>query len=334
MNILLLSGGKSAEREVSLLSASFVRSTLEESGHGVIPVEITDDGRWLLDGTPAQIRAGYPVWQLFQGDSRIEFDIVFPVLHGPWGEDGAVQGLCMMADWPFAGADVMTSSVAMNKIAAKQLVSSKGIPVVPWQSFSVHSRPDQNSIDSLDYPLFVKPARMGSSVGISRIESSDELQAALDLAFKYDSLILVESGIDKAREVEVALLSESGRISASLPGEVLPGLQWYDYTAKYSCEDSKLLIPAPIPEVLSNSIRNCAKKCFSILFGSGFARADFLLDSSGNFFFNEINTIPGFTSISMFPKLWQASGVEPAELMNRILDEALRNHRSARKLEE
>lgn len=328
MRILLLSGGKSAEREVSIVSASFVRSVLEESDHEVIPVEISIDGQWSLEDDSLEIHTGYPVWKLFRGDFGITFDVVFPVLHGPWGEDGTVQGLCMMAGWPCAGADVMTSAVAMNKITTKELVSSRGIPVVPWKSFTVKSPPTPEALSSMRYPLFVKPARMGSSVGISKIDSPEMLQDAADIAFKFDSLILIESGIEKAREIEVALLSESDVVSSSVAGEILSGLEWYDYTAKYNCEDSKLLIPAPIPETLSMEIRSCAEKCFAILNGSGFARADFLLDNNGKYYFNELNTIPGFTDISMFPLLWNATGLSSAEVMNRILREAARKHSS------
>ena len=324
MNILLLSGGKSAEREVSIVSAAFVQNVLEESNHEVIHVEINNHGSWSLKGSSLSVNTGHPVWKLFQGDSWIDFDVVFPVLHGPWGEDGSVQGLCKIAGWPCAGADIMTSAVAMNKITTKELVASRGIPVVPWKSFTIQSPPKPEDLLSMKYPVFVKPARMGSSVGISRVDSPEMLQEAAQTAFRFDSLILIESGIEKAREIEVALLSESGRISSSVTGEVLPGRQWYDYTAKYSCCESKLLIPAPIPEKLSEQIRSCAEECFSIINGSGFARADFLLDSNGEYYFNEMNTIPGFTDISMFPRLWNASGVTSAEVMNRILNEALR----------
>jgi len=324
MKILLLSGGKSAEHEVSIVSATVVKSVLEESGHEVISVEIDIHGQWSLEGSSLLINTGQPVWKLFQGDSCIDFDVVFPVLHGPWGEDGSVQGLCKIAGWPCAGADIMTSAVAMNKITTKELVQSRGIQVVPWKSFAVQSPPNPESLLTMQYPVFVKPARMGSSVGISRVESPEMLNEAVQMAFRFDSLILIETGIEKAREIEVALLSESGRISSSITGEVVPGRKWYDYTAKYSCDESKLLIPAPIPETLSAKIRSCAEECFSILNGSGYARADFLLDTDGEYYFNELNTIPGFTSISMFLRLWNASGVTSAEIMNRILKEALR----------
>ena len=324
MKILMLSGGKSAEREVSILSAAFVQSVLEESCHEVIPVEIDNNGRWSLESTSLSINTGHPVWKLFRGDSWIDFDVVFPVLHGPWGEDGSVQGLCKIAGWPCAGADIMASAVAMNKITAKELVQSRGIPVVPWKSFTLQSPPKPEDLLSMQYPVFVKPARMGSSVGISRVDSPGMLSEAAEMAFRFDSLILIENAIENAREIEVALLSESGRVSSSVTGEIVPGGQWYDYTAKYNCEESKLLIPAPISETLSAEIKSCAEESFSILGGGGFARADFLLDSEGNYYFNELNTIPGFTDISMFPRLWNATGLTSAEVMNRILKEALR----------
>ena len=324
MKILLLSGGKSAEREVSIVSAAFVQSVLEESNHEVIHVEINNHGSWSLKGSSLSVNTGHPVWKLFQGDSWIDFDVVFPVLHGPWGEDGSVQGLCKIAGWPCAGADIMTSAVAMNKITTKELVASRGIPVVPWKSFTIQSPPKPEDLLSMKYPVFVKPARMGSSVGISRVDSPGMLCEAAEIAFRYDNLILIEDGIENAREIEVALLSESGRVSSSVTGEIIPGGKWYDYTAKYNCCESKLLIPAPISEALSAEIKSCAEECFSILGGSGFARADFLLESDGNYYFNELNTIPGFTDISMFPRLWNATGVTSAEVMNRILKEALR----------
>lgn len=333
MKILQLSGGKSAEHEISLLSAAFVQSVLEESGHEVIPVEISIDGRWSIEGTYLEISTGHSVWKLLQNGSEITFDAVFPVLHGPFGEDGAVQGLCSMAGWPCAGADVMTSSIAMNKITTKELVSSRGISVLPWKSFTIQSPPSPESLPPLRYPVFVKPARMGSSVGISRVDSPEMLQDAADLAFTFDNLILIEDGLANAREIEVALLSESGTIFSSVAGEILPGHEWYDFTAKYSCEESKLLIPAPIPDALSNAIRSCAEDCFALLQGSGFARADFLLGSDDEFYFNEINTIPGFTEISMFPKLWNASGVSPSDVINRILNEAVRSHHSSMRSE-
>lgn len=326
MKIVLLSGGRSAERDISLQSASFVRSTLEQSGHRIVSVEISKDGQWLLDDSTITINTGHHVWKLFIDETEIDFDLVFPVLHGPWGEDGSIQGLCEIAGWPYAGASVMTSSLAMNKITTKRLISSEGIPVVPWKSFSQSSPPSLNELEPLRYPLFVKPARMGSSLGISKVYSPEQLQDALELALRYDSLILIENGLENVREIEVALLSESGTVSSSVPGEIIPGLEWYDYTAKYDCDDSKLIIPAPLSDEMSNRIRTFAEQVFSLLEGSGFARADFLLTPNDEVYFNEINTIPGFTEISMFSKLWEASGKSSSEIMDRILSEAMRKH--------
>ncbi|MCK4506705.1 MAG: D-alanine--D-alanine ligase [Candidatus Aegiribacteria sp.] len=326
MKIMLLSGGRSAEHDVSVQSTLFVRSVLEKSGHEIVSVEISRDGEWILDRSPITLNAGHPVWKLFIDETEIEFDLVFPVLHGPWGEDGSIQGLCEIAGWPYTGADIMTSSLAMNKVTTKRLVSSEGIPVVPWKSFSKDSPPSHNELESLQYPLFVKPARMGSSVGISKIDSPEQLQDALVLAFRYDSLILIENGLIDAREIEIALLSESGTVLSSVPGEIIPGLEWYDYTAKYDCDDSKYFIPAPLSDKMSTRIRVIAEKVFSLLEGSGFARADFLLTPNGEVYFNEINTIPGFTEISMFSKLWEASGKSSSEIMDLILAEAMRKY--------
>lgn len=326
MKIVLLSGGRSAERDISVQSALFVRSILEQSGHEIVSVEISEDGQWFLERSTITLNVGHPVWKLFIDETEIDFDLVFPVLHGPWGEDGSIQGLCEIAGWPYAGASVMTSSLAMNKVTTKRLVSSEGIPVIPWMSFSQDSPPSPKELESLRYPLFVKPARMGSSVGISKVDSSEQLQDALELAFKYDSLILIENGLTDVREIEVALLSESGNVSSSVPGEIIPGLEWYDYTAKYDCDDSKLIIPAPLSDKMSTRIRVFAEKVFSLLEGSGFARADFLLTQNDEVYFNEINTIPGFTEISMFSKLWEASGKSSTEIMDRILTEAIRKY--------
>lgn len=326
MRVLLLFGGMSAEHEVSLVSADFVGNVLRSGGHETVSVRIDRTGSWRLKEEYLEIHAGHPVWKLAAGSRRIAFDVVFPVLHGPFGEDGTVQGLCMMAGWPFTGAGVMASSLAMNKIATKELAEAHGLPVLPWRSFRRGSPPSKDSIGELGWPVFVKPARMGSSVGISRVDSPEGLKEALDLALRYDSLILVEKGLEGAREIEVALLSEGGEVSSSVPGEVVPGLEWYDYEAKYSCTESRLLIPAPIPGRMSERFRRCAEISFGMMSGSGFARSDFLLGPGGDFYFNEINTIPGFTEISMFPKLWKATGVTPEALMERILKEAMNRH--------
>ena len=323
MRVVLLFGGRSAEHDVSLVSADYVRGVLQRSGHHVIPVRIDKGGSWSTEGAGIFIETGKTPWRMKRGGEALRFDLVFPVLHGPFGEDGTVQGLCEMAGWACAGAGVMTSSAAMNKVTAKEMADYHSIPVMPWKTLTAEVFSKGKVPADLEYPLFVKPAGMGSSVGITRVSSHEELSAALDTAFRYDDLVLLEQAMLNAREIEVALLSRGCRVSSSVAGEVVPGLEWYDYRAKYHCDESRLLIPAPIPKELSSAIRRDAEKVFRILRGSGFARADFLLDREGAYRFNEINTIPGFTEISMFPKLWKASGVDPEELMNIIIEEAL-----------
>jgi D-alanine-D-alanine ligase len=324
VKVLLLSGGRSAEHDVSLVSGGFVGDVLSGSGHAVTGVILDRDGSWRLeDGPPLSIDASALPWKLRGMDGPLAFDVVFPVLHGPWGEDGTVQGLCSLAGWPCAGAGVMTSSVAMNKAATKRLVSGAGIPVLPWRSFTLANPPTARDLAPLGYPLFVKPSRMGSSVGISRVADAAGLPQALEEAFRYDRLILVEKGLESPREIEVSLLGEFTGISTSVPGEVVPGMEWYTYEAKYDCPDSRLLIPAPVPETTAGLAREYAGECFRSMDGRGFARADFLLDGEGMLYFNEINTIPGFTAISMFAKLWAASGVPPEKLLSRILDDAV-----------
>lgn len=325
MKILILSGGKSAERDISIVSAAFIRNVLENSGHIVLSIEIDPEGRWFFEGGRVSIETGHPVWKLISEPGELIFDVLFPALHGPFGEDGSIQGLCENAGWAYTGADVMTSAVAMNKITTKIIASASGIPVLPWKSFSSDLPLAPHSMEPLRFPVFVKPARMGSSIGISRVGCSDELEDAFDLARRFDSMILMENGLEDAREIEVALLSESGVISSSVPGEIVPGLEWYDYEAKYGCSDSRLIVPAPLEPESAANVRRYAEKIFSVLNGSGFARADFLVHGR-DIYFNEINTIPGFTEISMFAKLWEATGVSNSEVMERILSEALRRH--------
>jgi len=327
MRVLLLSGGRSAEHEVSLDSGSFVRGVLTRSGHEVTSVLLEKGGGWRLDdGRPLTVDVSAFPWTLRTPEDPVPFDLVFPVLHGPWGEDGTVQGLCGLAGWPCAGAGVMTSAVAMNKAASKRLAAAAGIPVLPWMSFTSSLPPSAADLEPLGFPLFVKPARMGSSVGISRVPGALELPAALEEAFRWDGLVIVEKGLVSPREIEVSLLGEATGVSSSVPGEVVPGMEWYTYQAKYACTDSRLLIPAPLPDGTAERVRGFAEACFMAMDGRGFARADFLLDRSGDVYFNEINTIPGFTAISMFAKLWEATGVPPDELLARIMADALLRH--------
>ncbi|MCK5131496.1 MAG: D-alanine--D-alanine ligase [Candidatus Sabulitectum sp.] len=328
MRVLVLSGGRSAEREISRLSAKWVSGELEAAGHSVTDVIIEQDGSWVPAGSSRKLsfETGPVPWKLFSGEDTIPFDVVFPVLHGSYGEDGTVQGLCATAGWPCAGVPVMGSSVAMEKHTLKKLAAQASIPVVPWvfldenRSTSLESLEEE--IASLGFPLFVKPSRLGSSVGIGKADTAEELKEAIQTAKKYDYMILIEKAVDSPREIEVSVIGNGFQIFSSVPGEVLPGRDWYDYTAKYQCDDSKLDIPAGLSASQTEDIRMMAESAFRLLGGRGFARVDFLMNSEG-IWLNEINTIPGFTTISMFPKLWAASGMNSEKLLNFILDEAV-----------
>lgn len=327
MRVLVLSGGRSAEREISLISAKWVSCELEAAGHEVTEVIIEQDGRWMLKGSSEKLsfETGPMPWKLFSGNKRIFFDAVFPVLHGSYGEDGTVQGLCAVAGWPCTGTPVMGAAVAMEKHTFKKLASHASIPVVPWvfldesENASVESLKEE--IASLGFPLFVKPSRLGSSVGISKANTAEELMEAVKTAADYDSMILIEKAVDSPREIEVSVLGNGVQVFSSVPGEVLPGSEWYDYTAKYVSKESKLDIPASLSASHTEDIRMMAETAFRLLGGRGFARVDFLMNDTG-IWLNEVNTIPGFTSISMFPKLWAATGMNSEKLLNFILEEA------------
>lgn len=258
-------------------------------------------------------------------------DLIFPVLHGPYGEDGTIQGLLEMAGLPYVGCGVLASAVGMDKIAAKALFSTAAIPQVEYRSLLRRDWAEERDriLDELEaalpYPQFVKPANLGSSVGVSKVKNRAELACAIDLACSYDRKVLVEVGIENARELEVSVLGNDAP-QASVVGEVIPANEFYDYEAKYLDEGSQLLIPADIPASLSDRICRLAVRAFQILDGAGLARADFLLDGTGQLFLNELNTMPGFTASSMYPKLWEASGVPLPELVHRLVSLALERH--------
>lgn len=327
MRIMLVCGGISAEREVSLESAVFVRQALRSAGYEVVDVEIGAGGEWLLDGeTPLALDTSCSPWSVVRSGSggQIRADLVFPVLHGPYGEDGSIQGLCEMAGWRYAGSDVMTSSMAMNKIACRRMLDSAGIPSTEWTW--VQSGLDEDALDAVSgigFPVFVKPARLGSSVGISRASGPSELAEAVELALSYDEYVLIEREVENAREIEVSVLGRGGSVEVSVPGEVLPGRDWYDFEAKYDCPESTLVIPAHLEPDLEQRIMDLAGRAFDVLGGRrGYARVDFLL-SGERIHLSEVNTIPGFTRISMFPKLWEASGLPTEGLMRGIVEEAM-----------
>lgn len=324
--MLVLSGGRSAERDVSLVSAEWVRDELIKAGHSVMDVKISQGGQWTLRGESLEIYPGVCPWKLATSRGEIDFDVAFPVLHGPFGEDGTIQGMCETAGWRCAGVPVMGSAIAMDKHTMKLLARDSGLPLLPWvftDGTEDHEALAEMALE-LGPPLFVKPSRMGSSVGISRVETRDQLISALSAAAIHDVRIIVEKALERPRELEVSVLGAGRGIDASIPGEIVPGRDWYDYEAKYECGDSRLLIPAPLSGETSGKLRLMAQSAFRLIGGRGFARVDFLMESGGeSIYFNEINTIPGFTSISMFPKLWQGSGLAPRELLDAILSEAV-----------
>lgn len=324
MKVLVVCGGRSVEREISMESSRFVLEALSGAGHSTVTAVIGHDGIWTVEGGRATIDASSSRWRLLREGVEVPFDLLFPVLHGTYGEDGTVQGLCEMASWPCAGAGVMASAVGMNKIVLKRLAAGAGIPVVPWMELmrGIGAPPPSAIVDCLGLPVFVKPARLGSSVGISRVDCEASLACALDLAFRHDELVLVEKAVPSPREIEIGVIGTGAAVHTTVPGEIEPGRSWYDFEAKYECESSRLMIPAALDPETATAARDHAADVFRLLGGRGFARVDFLLGENG-LFLNEINTIPGFTAISMFPKLWEASGLDSSGLMDAIISEAL-----------
>lgn len=352
----IIFGGRSGEHEVSLVSAKSVMEAIDRSRFEVVPIGITKEGRWIASGDPLKaLQSGRPqesesrpaallgdpsqrgLMQLEEEESCLvvasvaELDVVFPVLHGPYGEDGTVQGLLELAGIPYVGAGVLGSSLGMDKIAMKDIFRAHGLPVVKYVSFTRRGwerNPDPIVIRieaELGYPCFTKPANLGSSVGISKAHDRRELKIGVDEAACYDRRVLVEEGIN-AREIEVSVLGNDDPIS-SVPGEVVPCNEFYDYAAKYIDDTSELIIPAPISAELTVGIRELAVEAYQAIDGAGMARVDFLLDrDSDAFYICELNTIPGFTPISMYPKLWKATGLPYPELIDRLIDLALDRH--------
>lgn len=332
--VLLVFGGRSAEHEVSCVSAVAVCDALQASGHRVIPVGIARDGGWYLaDQLGTTFRAeGRPVsfvvpeGVLRSGRDEIGFDVVFPVLHGPFGEDGTIQGMLEMAEKPFVGCGVLGSAVAMDKEFAKRITESHGIPSARWLAVRRAEYDDdpKGIVDrvhrELGRTVFVKPAALGSSVGISKSQGEAELKEALAEAFRYGGKALVEEFIS-GREIEVAVL-EGPR--ASVPGEVLPAGEWYDYRSKYEDERSVFEVPARLGSGTVAEAQRLAEAAFTALECRGLARVDFLYEQDGRgLLLNEVNTMPGFTPISGFPKMWQASGMSYAELCDELVSLAL-----------
>lgn len=350
VRVAVIFGGQSGEHDVSLRSAQTVLSALDDERFEAVSVGVTRDGQWLTGADPmAQLTASSPLFAL-EGPAEPDvdtlevavtstsqtlpsglgdaIDVVFPVLHGPMGEDGTVQGLLELAGIPYVGSGVLGSALAMDKAMAKLVLEQAGIPQAPW--LLVNRRDwerDPGAVagrigDKLGYPCFVKPANMGSSVGVTKVHNPTELGAAMELAGRLDRRIVVEKGLN-VRELEVSVLGNEHPI-ASVVGEVVSVNEFYDYSAKYVDEGSQLLVPANIPAAVQSEIQRQAVDAFVALDLAGLARADFFLDlDTGEVLLNEVNTMPGFTSISMYPRLWEASGVSLPELVERLLQLAL-----------
>ncbi len=343
IRLVVLFGGRSGEHEVSLMSARSVLAALKPDRYEIIPVGITKEGRWLaapdaleafaagrLEGlTPVTLlpdpsRPG--LWQ-WEGETLKPYapvDVVFPVLHGTFGEDGTLQGLLEMADVAYVGAGVVGSAVGMDKGVFKDVMRAHGLPLAEYVVLS--RREVETDLEAVadrcealaPYPLFVKPANLGSSVGITKAHNRAELLAGLRLAARYDRRLVVERGLD-AREIEVAVLGNA-EPKASLPGEVVPGEEFYSYEAKYHDDTSQLFIPAPLSAEQTARVRELAVAVYQAIDCAGMARVDFLLErKSGVFYINEVNTLPGFTQISMYPKLWEATGLPYSDLLDELV---------------
>jgi D-alanine-D-alanine ligase len=316
VRVAVLAGGRSSEHEISLASGSSVREALAEAGHEVLFVQIGRDGRWSHDGGPVTLEPGAGL---------LGADVVFPALHGPFGEDGTVQGLLEVLDVPYVGAGVMASAVAMDKLVFKDLMGRAGVPQVEYAA--ARDGEDPTAVERLGLPVFVKPARLGSSVGISKVESKAELRAALGAAFEHDPVAVVEA-MARGVEVECSVLGNSDP-EASEPGQIVPHAEWYDYEAKYTPGGMELVVPAPVPAAVRERIRELAVEVFRRVECAGMARVDFFVEDPGGqarVLVNELNTIPGFTATSVFAKLFEASGVGYVELLERLLRLALERH--------
>ena len=313
MKVAVLSGGRSSEHDVSLSSGEAVRDGLTDGGHEVLDVRLSRQGRWLFEGEPLSLEPGAGL---------LGAEAVFPVLHGPFGEDGTVQGLLELLDVPYVGAGVMASAVSMDKAVFKDLMASHGIPQIEYVAVR------EGMPVTLAPPAFVKPARLGSSVGISKAWSEADLDAALAHAFEHDPVALVER-YSEGLEVECSVLGHRDPV-ASQPGEiVLTNADWYDYEAKYEPGGMELVIPARLPDAQLEEVRRLAVEAFKIVNCSGMARVDFFVED-GRVLVNELNTIPGFTSTSVYAKLFEASGVPYVELLDRLLALALERHEEDR----
>lgn len=354
LRVGVIFGGRSGEHEVSLRSAESVINAIDKSKYDVVPIGITKEGRWLVSGSaaallPDAVMASNSHQQVaiigdptMRGLTRLDererllasepLDAVFPVLHGTYGEDGTIQGLLEMAGVPYVGCGVLASATGMDKVTMKQLFERAGLTLIKYDWFlrsAWEENPDaiiKRINKSIGFPVFVKPANLGSSVGISKASDKRELRDAIDDAARYDRKLVVERAVN-GREIEVSILGNEHPV-ASLPGEIITGHEFYDYEDKYIDTSSRTEVPANLPKRIIDRIQRDAIRAFQAVDGSGLARVDFFVERGTNrVIINEINTMPGFTSISMYPKLWEASGIPYSELIDRLISLAIERHR-------
>ena len=373
LRVGVIYGGRSGEHEVSLASAAAVFQNLDPERYDAVPIRINKDGRWVLPSAVPRITSAADVIRALTGggdsgstakteDARdaqlvprpgathgdqleqselvagVGLDVVFPALHGPYGEDGSVQGLLELANIPYVGAGVLASAVGMDKAAMKLVFAAKGLPICDYEVVLKHEwKKNEHGVLSavvnrLGFPVFVKPANLGSSVGISKARHAVELRAAIALAAEFDRKVVIEAAVPNAREIECSVLGND-EPEASVPGEIVPSREFYDYEAKYVDDGSVPLIPAPLSDAQAAEVRALSIAAFKAIDGAGMARVDFLLArDSGVLYLNEVNTIPGFTTIGMYAKLWAASGLDFPHLVDRLIALALERHGEKQKL--
>ncbi|OFV91630.1 MAG: D-alanine--D-alanine ligase A [Acidobacteria bacterium RIFCSPLOWO2_12_FULL_65_11] len=371
LRVGIIYGGRSGEHDVSLASGAAVFKNLDPERYDAVPIRIERDGRWSLPDHPPTLVSAAAVIEAARPDraevareahlvahpdgdalmtidrrgpsasptiSAVGLDVIFPVLHGPYGEDGTVQGLLELAGVPYVGAGVLASAIGMDKAAMKLAFAARGLPICDYEVVLKRDwRRDERGVMSavvnrLGLPVFIKPANLGSSVGISKVKHAVEFVAAMNLAAQFDRKIVIEAAVPHAREIECSVLGND-EPEASIPGEVVPSREFYDFEAKYIDEGSRLLIPAPLTDAQAAEVRTLALAAFKAIDGAGMARVDFLLaGDSGILYLNEVNTIPGFTTIGMYAKLWEASGLSFPALLDRLIALALERHAEKQQL--
>jgi D-alanine-D-alanine ligase len=349
IHLVVLFGGQSAEHDVSCTTASHVLAAADPAKYRVSPIGISTEGEWALaQGALDALEAGpqalpgrldpsgpslSPTPMLAEASAGTERTVVLPLLHGPMGEDGTVQGMLELANVAFVGSGVLGSAVAMDKAMAKQVLAANGVPQARYRAFADHQRTPSLPVqlaDELGLPCFVKPANMGSSVGVTKARDIEQLRDAIEHALTYDEWVVVEEAV-VGREIEVAVLGNL-EPQASLAGEIVPGEEFYSYEDKYVTDGAQLLVPAPISAAAMDEVRSFAVRVFGLLRCEGLARVDFFYEEGGRgFLCNEVNTMPGFTPISMYPKLWLHSGMTYAELIDRLVELALERHARRRR---